>query len=83
MPAHVSGVLTHVGAAAGSEMGLSYDDIDLFARLRSITIIRGIVMPPKVGVGEDGVGRRRRRREEQEQGGRSGAGEDDGGVVVV
>eukprot|EP00288_Rhodomonas_lens_P014289 CAMPEP_0177716138 /NCGR_PEP_ID=MMETSP0484_2-20121128/14360_1 /TAXON_ID=354590 /ORGANISM="Rhodomonas lens, Strain RHODO" /LENGTH=309 /DNA_ID=CAMNT_0019228169 /DNA_START=21 /DNA_END=950 /DNA_ORIENTATION=+ len=31
-----------------SEGGLSYDDIDLFARLRSITIIRGIVMPPKV-----------------------------------
>jgi glutaredoxin 2 len=31
-----------------SEQGLSYDDIDLFARLRSITIIKGIVLPPKV-----------------------------------
>ena len=28
--------------------GVSLDDIDLFARLRSITIIKGIVFPPKV-----------------------------------
>jgi len=31
-----------------SPAGLSYDDIDLFARLRSITIIKGITLPPKV-----------------------------------
>jgi len=31
-----------------SPHGVSYDDIDLFARLRSITIIKGIQMPPKV-----------------------------------
>jgi len=31
-----------------SPHGLSYDDIDLYARLRSITIIKGIEMPPKV-----------------------------------
>jgi len=28
--------------------GLSLDDVDLFARLRSITIIKGIELPPKV-----------------------------------
>ena len=28
--------------------GLSYDDIDLFARLRSITIIKGVVWPAKL-----------------------------------
>ena len=37
-----------------SPHGLSYDDIDLFARLRSITIIKGIVMPPKVSKPESG-----------------------------
>lgn len=31
-----------------SEQGLSYDDIALFARLRSITIIKGIQMGPKL-----------------------------------
>jgi len=31
-----------------SPHGVSYDDVDLFARLRSITIIKGIQMPPKV-----------------------------------
>lgn len=31
-----------------SDGGLSYDDIDLWARLRSITVIKGLVIPPKV-----------------------------------
>ena len=31
-----------------TEGGLSYDDIDLWARLRSMTIIKGIVYPPKL-----------------------------------
>jgi len=31
-----------------SPHGLSYDDIDLFARLRSITIVKGLIIPPKV-----------------------------------
>jgi len=29
-------------------IGVSYDDIDLWSRLRSLTIIKGIVFPPKV-----------------------------------
>ena len=28
-------------------IGLSYDDIDLWARLRSLTIIKGVELPPK------------------------------------
>ena len=28
--------------------GLSYDDIDLFSRLRSITIVKGVVWPTKL-----------------------------------
>jgi glutaredoxin 2 len=31
-----------------SEGGLSYDDIDLWARLRSLSLIKGAVFPPKV-----------------------------------
>jgi len=31
-----------------TEGGLSYDDIDLWARLRSMTMIKGLVYPPKV-----------------------------------
>jgi len=31
-----------------TEGGLSYDDIDLWSRLRSITVIKGLVIPPKV-----------------------------------
>eukprot|EP00966_Prymnesium_polylepis_P107653 2492506-Prymnesium_polylepis.1 len=31
-----------------TEGGLSYDDIDLWARLRSITVIKGLVIPPKI-----------------------------------
>jgi len=29
-------------------IGLSYDDIDLWARLRSLTVIKGLAIPPKV-----------------------------------
>jgi len=29
-------------------IGLSYDDIDLWARLRSLTVIKGVELPPKV-----------------------------------
>lgn len=29
-------------------IGLSYDDVDLFARLRSLTVIKGLAIPPKV-----------------------------------
>ena len=29
-------------------IGVSYDDIDLWARLRSLTVIKGVVLPPKV-----------------------------------
>ena len=29
-------------------IGLSYDDIDLWARLRSLTVIKGLELPPKV-----------------------------------
>lgn len=28
--------------------GLSLDDIDLFGRLRSITLVKGVVLPPKM-----------------------------------
>ena len=31
-----------------TEGGVSYDDIDLWARLRSLTIIKGVELPPKV-----------------------------------
>jgi len=31
-----------------TEGGLSLDDIDLFSRLRSLTIVKGLVFPPKV-----------------------------------
>mmetsp|Transcript_44672 Transcript_44672/g.100855 ORF Transcript_44672/g.100855 Transcript_44672/m.100855 type:complete len:281 (-) Transcript_44672:393-1235(-) len=31
-----------------TEGGLSYDDIDLWSRLRSITLVKGAVFPPKV-----------------------------------
>lgn len=31
-----------------SENGLGYDDIDLFGRLRSLTIIKGLEIPAKV-----------------------------------
>eukprot|EP00962_Isochrysis_galbana_P060718 scaffold35508_cov79-Isochrysis_galbana.AAC.1 len=30
-----------------TEGGLSYDDIDLWARMRSMTVIKGIEYPPK------------------------------------
>jgi len=35
-------------AESCSPDGLSYDDIDLWARLRSLTLIKGLVFPPKV-----------------------------------
>jgi len=35
-------------AEACAEGGLSYDDIDLFARLRSVTIVKGLTLPAKV-----------------------------------
>lgn len=35
--------------------GLSYDDIDLFARLRSITIIKGVIWPTKLRAYMDGM----------------------------
>jgi len=31
-----------------SEGGLSYDDIDLWSRLRSMTLVKGIIFPPKL-----------------------------------
>ena len=31
-----------------TEGGLSLDDIDLWARLRSITLIKGLFVPPKI-----------------------------------
>ncbi len=31
-----------------TEGGFSYDDVDLWARLRSLTLIKGLVYPPKV-----------------------------------
>lgn len=33
-----------------TEGGLSYDDIDLFSRLRSLTLVKGIVWPDKLGL---------------------------------
>ena len=30
-----------------TEGGFSYDDVDLWARLRSLTLIKGIELPPK------------------------------------
>lgn len=32
-----------------TEGGLSYDDIDLFSRMRSLTLVAGIVLPEKLG----------------------------------
>ena len=29
-------------------IGFSYDDVDLWARLRSLTVIKGLAIPPKV-----------------------------------
>mmetsp|Transcript_43393 Transcript_43393/g.80825 ORF Transcript_43393/g.80825 Transcript_43393/m.80825 type:complete len:341 (+) Transcript_43393:84-1106(+) len=34
--------------ACTAGIGLSYDDIDLWARLRSLTVIKGVQLPPKV-----------------------------------
>jgi glutaredoxin 2 len=31
-----------------NENGLSYDDIDHFGRLRNLTIVKGIIWPPKI-----------------------------------
>ena len=28
--------------------GLGYDDVDLFGRLRSLTIVKGLELPPQV-----------------------------------
>jgi glutaredoxin 2 len=36
---------TSESATAG---GLSYDDIDLFGKLRGLTVIKGLVLPPKL-----------------------------------
>jgi len=35
-------------AECATEGGFSYDDVDLWARLRSLTLIKGLVLPPKV-----------------------------------
>jgi glutaredoxin 2 len=35
-------------AECATEGGFSYDDVDLWARLRSLTLIKGLVIPPKV-----------------------------------
>jgi glutaredoxin 2 len=40
--------MIHSAEACTEGIGLSYDDIDLWARLRSLTIIKGIQIPPKV-----------------------------------
>jgi glutaredoxin 2 len=40
--------LIHSPEACTEGIGVSYDDIDLWARLRSLTIIKGIQIPPKV-----------------------------------
>jgi glutaredoxin 2 len=32
-----------------TEGGLSYDDIDLWSRLRGVTLVKGLEIPPKVG----------------------------------
>jgi len=34
-------------ADCATEGGFSYDDVDLWARLRSLTLIKGIELPPK------------------------------------
>ena len=34
--------------SCATEGGFSYDDVDLWARLRSLTLIKGLVYPPKV-----------------------------------
>lgn len=35
--------------------GLSYDDIDLWSRLRSLTLVKGIVFPKKLGAYMDNL----------------------------
>ena len=40
--------LIHSAESCTEGIGLSYDDIDLWARLRSLTVIKGLVYPPKV-----------------------------------
>ena len=35
-------------ADCATEGGISLDDIDLWLRLRSLTIVKGLVFPPKV-----------------------------------
>lgn len=40
--------LIHSENCVTGTLGLSLDDIDLFSRLRSITLIKGVVYPPKV-----------------------------------
>lgn len=40
--------LIHSAEACTAGIGFSYDDIDLWARLRSLTVIKGVVLPPKV-----------------------------------
>lgn len=40
--------LIHCETCVTPDVGLSLDDVDLFSRLRSITLVKGIVFPPKV-----------------------------------
>jgi GrxB family glutaredoxin len=40
--------MIHSESSCTPGLGLSYDDIDLWSRLRSLTIIKGVVLPPKV-----------------------------------
>mmetsp|Transcript_157530 Transcript_157530/g.277938 ORF Transcript_157530/g.277938 Transcript_157530/m.277938 type:complete len:290 (-) Transcript_157530:162-1031(-) len=40
--------LIYSAEACTEGIGLSYDDIDLWSRLRSLTVIKGIELPPKV-----------------------------------
>jgi len=40
--------LIHSESACTPDIGVSYDDIDLWSRLRSLTLIKGVELPPKV-----------------------------------
>ena len=40
--------LIHSETSCTDGIGLSYDDIDLWSRLRSLTVIKGVELPPKV-----------------------------------
>lgn len=48
--AYACGASTQIYSAESCTegIGVSYDDIDLWARLRSLTVIKGLEYPPKV-----------------------------------